>query len=748
MKIAYNPITAGVLTNAPANNDITFDLRGLNIFVRGVKFKGTDTTYSVFKKHTSSGGGYNGLVPVPSYTSTNVRFLREDGTWQVPSNQYTYSSLTNQDLDTLKTEGKWYYLSESNKVTNGPSDISKGGELYVGRNASGYRYQKVILYNGLIWFRIWDSSSWSDWKRWYTDANTDSKVLQSNTTTTNYRPIILGYNNNADHNDISTSVTQQVYTTTSIYAQPSTGSLWATKLYSGGKLVVTDVSNYVTLNTAQTITGQKTFTSQINSSLNTTTYLEGNKGKAIINSTAGAGQYVMLFKGNSTNGYFTHGVYKEKYLLQYTAKSTVDAGTNDVTKSVALLDEYGNSQFSGNVTAPKFIGPLQGNADSATKLQTARQINGTNFDGTANITTSIWGTTRNITIGNTKKAVNGSADVAWSLTDIGAAAASHTHTIFRNNLMIKGTDGISDSASIHLALGDSDTGFKWISDGVCQMYANNIAIGQWNSDGMNWLKQPTVNGQKIWHAGNDGDFFKNREGFHNTTLDTFSSRNSGTYIVDQMGYSGLLSVFKSGSGGGSVSAMELFAPHYDISYGLRYRLAIDNNRYTKWRDFVFSDELEPLKNGSDHQPIVLVTGYFYRSSTSSSLWYFYGYKHSQIGNPSFYINGGVMRLTFSNTGTIIFSSAYAQGRRNFSGNNTTKTQAYDGSNGDYEWRGEGTYWFNSYVSNSGTTSYLYIRAYRNANTDNDSWFTGKRCWYNEEDSIESVSFSIFGYIQH
>jgi hypothetical protein len=33
--------------------------------------------------------------------------------------------------------------------------------------------------------------------------------------------------------------------------------------------------------------------------------------------------------------------------------------------------------------------------------------------------------------------------------------------------MIKGTNGISDSASIHLGIGDSDTGFKWISDGVC-----------------------------------------------------------------------------------------------------------------------------------------------------------------------------------------------------------------------------------------------------------------------------------------
>ena len=82
--------------------------------------------------------------------------------------------------------------------------------------------------------------------------------------------------------------------------------------------------------------------------------------------------------------------------------------------------------------------------------------------------------------------------------------ADHTHTVFKNNLMIKGTNGISDSASIHLGIGDSDTGFKWISDGVCQIYAHNVAVGQWTSGGMNWFKNPTVNGNKVWNAGNDG----------------------------------------------------------------------------------------------------------------------------------------------------------------------------------------------------------------------------------------------------
>lgn len=278
MKIAYNPKTAAALTTAPANNDITFDLRGLNIFVRGEKFKGTDTTYSVFKKHTSAGsGGYNGLVPVPSYTATNIRFLREDGTWSIPATSI-YIQLTNQDLDDYLDEGKWYYAGGGNSVTNKPSGVD-AFELYVGRNANGYRYQKLITSNGIIWFRYYDSTAWKTWVRWYTDQNTDQKVLQSATTTANFRPIILGYTNTNTPSDLSANVTQQVYTTTTIYAQPSTGSLWANKLYSGGKPVLTEhqsLANYVTLNTAQTITGVKTFNTnclQVSGSVNYTTVL-------------------------------------------------------------------------------------------------------------------------------------------------------------------------------------------------------------------------------------------------------------------------------------------------------------------------------------------------------------------------------------------------------------------------------------------------------------------------------------------
>lgn len=98
--------------------------------------------------------------------------------------------------------------------------------------------------------------------------------------------------------------------------------------------------------------------------------------------------------------------------------------------------------------------------------------------------------------GTSQGPYDGSAAKNINITpsSIGAAVSDHTHTVFKNNLMIKGTNGKSDSASIHLGIGDSDTGFKWISDGVCQIYANDIAVGQWTAVGMHWFKNFIING--------------------------------------------------------------------------------------------------------------------------------------------------------------------------------------------------------------------------------------------------------------
>ena len=187
--------------------------------------------------------------------------------------------------------------------------------------------------------------------------------------------------------------------------------------------------------------------------------------------------------------------------------------------------------------------------------------------------------------------------------------AAHTHTVFKNNLMIKGTNGISDIASIHLGIGDSDTGFKWISDGKCQIYANNVAIGQWTSEGMNWFRNPTVNGNKVWNAGNDGS----GSGLDADLLDGYHEnsflRHRGTTNKDQevtlwsqIGIKeyqkalpdSLTGVYNFGSVislPGLYSRFEIYASHQSSKgNGLYYRSGWVNDKQP-WRKFIDSSNI-------------------------------------------------------------------------------------------------------------------------------------------------------------
>lgn len=107
--------------------------------------------------------------------------------------------------------------------------------------------------------------------------------------------------------------------------------------------------------------------------------------------------------------------------LGYTPLESVDT-SNFVTLS-------GTQTIAGKKTFSDIIyfnQQIQGNALSASKLQTARQINGTDFNGSANITTSKWGTSRNLTIGKTTKAVDGSNEVSWLTSEIADNATTTT----------------------------------------------------------------------------------------------------------------------------------------------------------------------------------------------------------------------------------------------------------------------------------------------------------------------------------
>lgn len=113
----------------------------------------------------------------------------------------------------------------------------------------------------------------------------------------------------------------------------------------------------------------------------------------------------------------------------YDLSTTINRANGDIAGIVADSD-------NGDVTFNDGH-PTVHHAATATKLKNIRTINGTNFDGTTNVTTLKWGTPRNLTIGNGVKSVDGSGNVIWTLGEIGALPlAGGTMT---GNLILNGS---------------------------------------------------------------------------------------------------------------------------------------------------------------------------------------------------------------------------------------------------------------------------------------------------------------------
>lgn len=412
MNIAYNPLSESALSQAPSDNDILFDLPGKCIYARGVQFKGTDTIYQVFKKNTSSqGGGYNGLVPAPDYQESNSRYLREDGKWIIPESQYRYQSLNNTDLDTLRTEGRWYYIAGSSNNENGPDKFNEGSELYVGRNADGYRYQKIIRTSGEVWLRIYNSSTWGAWKRWYVDG----EVKQTSSTSDTMKPLVLGYTDAKNTSDLANSVINQVHVTTSLYANPKSGTLVA-NIFKG-QLQGTIASNTTATTQQQTDNSTKVATTAfvrvaianlVNGAPETLDTLKEIADYLQDGSVAGGIVQQLAKKVNKTGDTMSGdlvfqdvAITSDKYpfksaRLHWSGGSDYASIYYAVTSSnmgklVFEVGDDGSQEFiwrsnkNGdyvtlnntmlksvlNVQAPMFIGKLQGNADTATALTTS-----------------------------------------------------------------------------------------------------------------------------------------------------------------------------------------------------------------------------------------------------------------------------------------------------------------------------------------------------------------------------------------
>ncbi|MGM9938222.1 MAG: pyocin knob domain-containing protein [Catenibacterium mitsuokai] len=142
--------------------------------------------------------------------------------------------------------------------------------------------------------------------------------------------------------------------------------------------------------------------------------------RAKMKGTWGAWTNVTVSKAVPSNAVFTdtntwRGV--QDNLTSTATDQSLSANQGKVLKG--LIDGKAASSHTHNYAGSSSAG---GAANSATKLATARSINGTNFDGTGNITTANWGTARNIKIADSSAtntgssvSVNGSGDATLKL---------------------------------------------------------------------------------------------------------------------------------------------------------------------------------------------------------------------------------------------------------------------------------------------------------------------------------------------
>lgn len=137
----------------------------------------------------------------------------------------------------------------------------------------------------------------------------------------------------------------------------------------------------------------------------TEVYVRSRAGGKISNNAAWDAPWVRLAR-------VTDNVASASKVANALSWSGYSSGSYNGSAAMSISIPNNTNQLTNGAGFITASASISGNAGSATKLQNSRTINGTSFNGTANIVTSYWGTTRKLW-GNS---VNGNADVNGSIT--------------------------------------------------------------------------------------------------------------------------------------------------------------------------------------------------------------------------------------------------------------------------------------------------------------------------------------------
>lgn len=277
------------------------------------------------------------------------------------------------------------------------------------------------------------------------------------------------------------------------------------------------------------------------------------------NTGSGSTRYMQFYSYYSGSLYWRNST--DSTLSTKSWKTIVDSANytgivlkiGTATKGSATLPIYLNA---GTPTAcSTTLGvSITGNAATATKLQTARTINGTSFNGTANITTAYWGATRTITLSGAvtgSASVNGSQNVTITTTyqtgsidgryvggkkaaGHGSQGTAYTADTYSSNFVNKAFVAYAERGSWAYA----NNGYITTDTGVNIPLAGT-AIFQWGASDTNKTQlfiTPHNNSGVSNPATNEMLFYtSNGSGYTSAWTRVLTHRNYTTYTVTKTG---------------------------------------------------------------------------------------------------------------------------------------------------------------------------------------------------------------------
>ena len=462
---------------------------GNNITISGdgtISATDTNTTYEVMEGATSEANGQSGLVPAPTQ-GQQTRFLRGDGTWQVPTNT-TYTNAT-QSKDGLMSATDKTKLDGIAENANNYVHPTTPGNKHIPSGGSTGQVLKWSADGTAVWGTDNDTT--------YTDATTSKAGLMSATDKTkldslqNFDDSTIQENIGDLQSSVSTlessvgtieeSLDDKVdkvsgkglstndYTTTekNKLSGIATGATKVEKSTTNGNIKINGTET--TVYTKPDLTKQEVVDALGYTPPTTNTTYSVMKGAT--SSQAGtsglvpqptAGKQTSFLRGDGTwviptNTTYTNATTEKDGLMSSEDKTKLD--NIEAGDTTPLANGTATAGTSNSYAREDHRHPLQttvsGNAGTATRLQTARTIGlsgaatgtATSFNGSANITIPVTSLDASKLTGTASINTTGNASTSTTCTG-NAATATKLQTARKiNGVAFDGTQDITVEAT-------------------------------------------------------------------------------------------------------------------------------------------------------------------------------------------------------------------------------------------------------------------------------------------------------------